>query len=403
MIFSFFWLLWPILYAVGAMGAGAAVTSEEMALIYIINALAGIVLPLRGVWYIILACKNKTKLNFRMLLQTVLEISTSLIIIFLPKFSYSAFLSFLIAYFSFNTAVQTINAVIYVKNRVFQYFIPALCQGILFSYIFVGLVFLPFDIRYRAVMGGVGYLLSVLGHFYLCDWLSITIKNKGVAEVFRKISITMPGFGGLGVPTRLINTLHNDESNIKHDAEIIFNYGKRGKGVAGHCELFVDGRSYTYGNYDPDSRAIFNTMGDGIIFRAEKQRYIDFLLSLNRTVVVYGLKFDEEQLRQFKENLSDFHNSLERWELAKETKEDEYIYKVSAELGAEIYRINEGRFKTYFIPTINCVTLTGSLLKGTAAGNIVLPGVYTPGAYMDALHRLYIAGNDVVVSVNSYN
>ena len=54
------------------------------------------------------------------------------------------------------------------------------------------------------------------------------------------------------------------------------------------------------------------------------------------------------------------------------------------------------------LPTINCVTLTGALLKGSSAGNVVVPGVYTPGAYMEMLHRLLMAGNDVVTSVTIY-
>lgn len=404
MIFSFFWLLWPILYAIGAMGAGTALASDELTLVYIINILAGCILPFRGIWYLVLARRNKTHLRPEMLVQTVLEFLTVVLIVLLPKFSYNTFLVFLGLYFSFNTAVQGINAVIYGKNRVFQYFIPALCQCILFFHIFLGLFILPEDIRYRMVMGGTGYLLSVLGHFYLCDLLSVTVKNKKVAEIFRKISVTMPGFRGLGIPTRLLAILKNDDVPCEVDAEIIFNYGKHGKGVAGHCELCVGGYSYTYGNYDPHSRAILKTMGNGIVFRAEKQKYIDFLTSQGRTVVVYGLKFNEEQLKQFEENLSEFNNSLSPWmQETEKTAPEEYINQISSNLDADIYSINKGRFKTYFLPTINCVTLTGSLLKGTAAGNIVFPGVYTPGSYMDALHRLYVAGNDVVVSVNTYN
>ncbi len=404
MLFSLFWLLWPILYATGIVSASALAVYDEALLVHIVSIAAGCLLPLRGVWYFVLARRRKTRLRPSMLVQTVLEIILAMVIIFLPSFSYKAFLVFLALYFSFYTAVQGINSFIYGRNRVFQLFFPSLCQAILFSQLFLGVVILPNDIRDSLVVNGSGYLLSMLGHAYLFDWLSVVVKNKKVSEVFRKVSVVMPGFSGLGTPSRLLYTLPSAPTDITPDAEIIFNYGKNGKGIAGHCELCVDGKTYTYGNYDPDSRSILKTVGNGIVFRVDKQRYMQFLLEQQRTVVVYGLKFNAQQHENFLNRISDLEQSLVSWqEKALSAPEEEYIYQMVKQLGADVYHINKGRFKTYFLPTINCVTLTGSLLKGTAAGNIVVPGVYTPGAYMDALHRLYMARNDVVVSVVAYN
>lgn len=404
MVYSFYWLICPILYALGITGASLGAISDEATFIYIINAVAGILLPLRGVWYIILAHKNSSTLRPSMLIQTGLECLLSLVLVFLPDLSYPAFLIFLALYCSFHAVVQGINSYIYGKNRALQYFIPSICQTILFLQIFACLILLSGDTRARFVIGITGYLLSMLGHAYLCDWFSVVIKNRRTAEMFRKISVTMPGFSGLGIPTRLISTIRNHSSDKQPDAEIIFNYGKSGKGIAGHCELCVDGKTYTYGNYDPESRAVLNTMGNGIIFRAEKKRYIDFLVGQNRTVVVYGLKFDENQRKYFRQTLELFEKTLISWRhKAEHAPSDEYIHLVVQQLDAEIYLINDGRFKTYFLPTINCVTLTSSLLRGTPAGNVVMPGVYTPGSYMDALHRLYITDSSTVISVNTYN
>lgn len=404
MLFSLFWLVWPFLQTAGVLGVGTMATTDEMMIFNFINIMAGCMLPLRGIWYIIYAIRKKTQIRLSMLIQTMLEIAIVPVIIFLPNFSYHSFLVILAIYFSLQMAVHGVNTVIYRRNRIRQYFIPSLCQTVLFFNLFAGVLFLPEDIRHRFVMSGAGFVLSMLGHSYICEILSIRLKNKRAAGVFRKISIIMPGFSGLGIPFRLLRILRNDRHDNNIDAEVIFNYGRNGNGLAGHCELCVDGRTYTYGNYDPDSRAILQTMGNGIIFRAEKKKYIDFLKSNNRTVVVYGLKFNDEQRKEFRSKLSDFDASLIHWRKeAEATPQKEYIHRVLEGLDAEVYRINEGRFKTYFLPTINCVTLTSSLLKGTAAGNIVIPGVYTPGSYMEALHRLYIAGNDVVVSVNVYN
>lgn len=214
----------------------------------------------------------------------------------------------------------------------------------------------------------------------------------------------MPGLSGLGVPVRLIRTIKSDEEDREYNIELIFNFGDRVNAIAGHCELCVDNITYTYGNYDPKSRAILQTMGNGIIFRADKEKYIDFLVKEEgRTIIVYGLKFNKKQRKTVRNNIKNFENTLVKWEdEARQTPKSEYINIIVEKLNASIYRIDEGRFKTYFLPTINCVTLTGSLLKGTSAGNIVVPGVYTPGAYLDYIHKMYLSGNDVVKSVKIY-
>ena len=400
LFYLLFWLIWPIMYATGIMGASAAFLSDKAAIVYIVNAAAGILLPLRGIWYILLARKNNTPIRPKMLVQTLMETVMAAIIIFLPSVSYPAFLVVAALYSSFHFAVQGINAYIYGKNKSFQHFIPSICQSVLFLHVFACVLFLPDHIRRPFVMSGSGYLLSILGHAYLCDLLSVLIKNRRVSDIFRGVSVTMPGFAGLGAPTRLLGTLRSHRSDKTPDVEIFFSYGKE---IAGHCELCVDGRTYTYGNYDPNSRAVLQTMGNGIIFRAEKKPYIDFLVAQERTVVVYGLKLDRDQRKYFRHTLELFEKTLTPWQSeAENTPPDEYIHRVLQALNPPIYRINEGRFKTYFLPTINCVTLTANLLRGTPAGNTILPGVYTPGAYMDALHRLYLSGNNVIVSVDTY-
>ena len=62
----------------------------------------------------------------------------------------------------------------------------------------------------------------------------------------------------------------------------------------------------------------------------------------------------------------------------------------------------KGRFKTYFIPTINCVKLVDYFLGDTSIGHMVIPGIYSPGAYMDVLQRLYDTGSETVVSLKTY-
>lgn len=400
---SLFWLLWPVFYAFSAAGVSTFASLSEVPVVQIVSTMAALALPFRSIWYIVLAKKNHSRLRPGMLIQTALEIILSLLFIFLPRVSYQWFLVFLGLYFSFHMALNIINTVIYSKNRTFQYFIPSLAQAVLFTYLFFGLFFTPSEMRYQMVISGSGFFLSLLGQSYIMDLLSVIIKNKSASNAFRRVSLILPGFAGLGIPYRLIHTLQNDGLSEDLDAEVFFCFGKGGKGAAGHCELCIDGRTYTYGNYDPESRFLFKIGGNGIIVRANRELQIQNFLREGRTVVSYGLKLSPEQKKRLMENLAAFEQTLCPWdEEAKRVPAGEHLSTVHRDLEAQVFRIQKGRFKSYFIPTINCVTLTASLLKGTSAGNAVIPGVYTPGAYMDTFHRLYIAGQDIVACVNVF-
>ena len=253
------------------------------------------------------------------------------------------------------------------------------------------------------VIGGTGFFLSLLGQSYLMDLLSVIIKNKNASNAFRRISFILPGFAGLRIPSRLLHTIHDDRNIDKYDAEVIFYFGTGSLGTVGHCELCVDGRTFTYGNYDPESRFLFKTGGNGVIIRAKRDLQIERFLREGRTAVSYSLKLSAEQKQYLNDNIVKLEECFVPWdEQAKSMPETEYISKVHRDLDAQVFMIIKGRFSSYFIPTINCVTLTASLLNGTTVGNMILPGVYTPGAYMDALHRLYIAGQDVIAGINVY-
>lgn len=59
-------------------------------------------------------------------------------------------------------------------------------------------------------------------------------------------------------------------------------------------------------------------------------------------------------------------------------------------------------FLTYFVPTINCVTITNSILAKTELGSALMPGIRMPGAYMDMLDRQYRSGSRIIVDRRVY-
>ena len=403
MIASLIWLLLPLLYAVGALGVGTAFVSNETLAWHAINLLSGCLLPVRSVYFIVLNIKSGNRISVPSLFQALTETILALAIVFLPHLSYQAFVVFLVLYLSFYTAVKTIDAVIYKKNRVYQHFIPSLCQAVLFSHLFLLLLFLPHTLRHPLLVWVSGLVLSLLGHTVLCEFLATKIRNPKVSQAFRRIMVTLPWVSGLSFPYRLMEGIESstrDEPSPQSDVEILFSFGKYGQGIAGHCELCLNGKTYTFGNYDPSSRRILQTMGNGILFCADRDAHIEWLTQNNRTVVAYGLCPDAKQQDKIEESVRRLLDNSERWDVPQAPKE--YIYQVQQAFSPDIYRICRGQFATYFLPTINCVTLTCHLLHSTAAGHIFIPGLRTPGTYMDALHRLYLAENTIVSYVKTY-
>lgn len=403
MIASLIWLLLPLLYAVGALGVGTAFVYNETLAWHVISMLAGCLIPLRSVYFIVLNIRSGNRISVPSLFQALTETILALAIVFLPHLSYQAFVVFLVLYLSFYTAVKTIDAVIHKKNRVYQHFIPSLCQAVLFSHLFLLLLFLPHTLRHPLLVWVSGLVLSLLGHTVLCEFLATKIRNPKVSQAFRRIMVTLPWVSGLSFPYRLMEGIESstkDEPSPQSDVEILFSFGKDRQGMAGHCELCFNGKTYTYGNYDPSSRRLLKTMGDGILFCSDRNARIQWLTEHGRTVIAYGLSPDAKQYRNIEMAVRSLHERMELWNIPNDP--NEYIYQIHQYLSTEIYRICQGRFATYFLPTINCVALTGHLLRSTDAGHIFIPGLRTPGTYMDALHRLYLAENSIVSYVKTY-
>ena len=64
MIASLIWLLLPLLYAVGALGFGTAFVYNETLAWHVISLVAGCLLPLRSVYYIVLNRKSGNRCHY---------------------------------------------------------------------------------------------------------------------------------------------------------------------------------------------------------------------------------------------------------------------------------------------------------------------------------------------------
>ena len=405
MLYMLFGLIWPLIYGFCMLGVGTVAVSNHPIVMHIVAYCAAVMIPLRGLYYIAVDLIKGNGVTRGLIIQTAAEILMAALIVALPNFSYGAFAVVFEIFLSFYIGVKLVDTAIYWRGRIYKFMIPSLAQAVLFLHIFAAVLFIPGEIRRRAIEIGIGAVMSAFGAAHICDFLTTIVKKRRAREILGYIRITMPGLIAISIPHRIMHCVRNARlrsADREINAEVFFLYGKGGIEIAGHCEICLDGRTYTYGNYDPASRKLFGTVGGGVIIRAERNSYIDWCVGSNRKMMmVYGLHFNENELAEVRRRAEEFDACLAPWDVSV-LPEKEYVRKLSANVDARTYRIEKGRFSTYFIPTINCVKLVDYFLGDTAIGHTFIPGIKSPGAYMDVLQRLYDTGSETVVSLKTY-
>ena len=176
-------------------------------------------------------------------------------------------------------------------------------------------------------------------------------------------------------------------------------------GAIGHVDLCYKGKVISFGSYDPFSERLFGTVGDGVLFKVDKDAYIDFCKrESKKTLFGYSLHLTEEQKKAVEERLAEIDSLVYDWEPSVEFKNDQHIYpyRLKHELGAEIYKFKDSRFKTYFVLSTNCVLLADSIL-GQAGTDIVNPrGVIAPGTYQSYLQYELESSKKLVIAETIY-
>ena len=176
-------------------------------------------------------------------------------------------------------------------------------------------------------------------------------------------------------------------------------------GAIGHVDICYKGKVISFGSYDPFSERLFGTMGDGVLFKVEKDAYIDFAKKEGaKTLFGYSLHLTDEQRKAIEARLEEIDSLTVPWDPSAELKNDAhtYAYRLKHELGAETYKFSSSRFKTYFVLSTNCVLLADSIL-GQAGTEILNPkGFIAPGTYQAYLQYELESARPLVVAETVY-
>lgn len=234
MLYMLFGLLWP-LHALGLLSVSAIAASRDPIVLQLVGVLAAALLPLRGVYDLLMSIAKGGGVHRAQLLQTGVELLLAAAVIVLPNYSYGAFVILFELCLTFYIAVRVVDAFIYAKHRMRRFMIPAIVQAAFFLHIFLAILLMPGVVRRRALEIGTGVAMALFGLANLCDFLALAIRSRKARTILGYIRVTAPGVLALSIPHRLMYAVKSapirEKSENDVNLEVFFSVRKDRRGV----------------------------------------------------------------------------------------------------------------------------------------------------------------------------
>ena len=316
-------------------------------------------------------------------------------------------------------AIYGITYLLYRQNKLkggFRY----LFDTLLYSGIGLTTVFSPStDGRMQFLI--VGIYLILLGFSNVRDGLMFNtdVEKK---QLRRRIRINLPIIIAAFFPAEQLNRFNRflqgekrehqkvysrirDEQKLV-DLEVLIHTSDQNLfGMIGHVDICYKGKVISYGSYDPFSQKLFGTIGDGVLFKVDKDAYIDLCKKESKkTLFGYSLALTDQEREAVEKRLREIDDLLEPWEPSDRELNGSptYAYKLKHELGAELYKFKSSRFKSYFILSTNCCLLADSIVGQAGTAILNVRGIIAPGTYQNYLQYEFESANGLVVAHNIY-
>lgn len=385
-----------------------------------------IILSLSAILEIIRYIKNKSKDKkiLNTLIKSFTDIVFAILIISNKKLFIGSFSIIAGIYLYINMLIQLINYIIYIK-----YSIPGrimIFTRMMFSLI-LGSILISHPVKnvhYVQITAGI-YMLA-LGLSRINDFIIEITPIEKENQMKKHIRIPLPLFLTFFIPHRLINlvneilTVRDDDPILdiskkeqKPDLEVIIHLSESGTAALGHIEVCFEDKIYSYGNYDKHSRKLFNSIGDGVLLIADRNKYFKYNTNkLNRYLVSYGFSLTKTQIRELKNRINflisnntiDYYPDLALYEQGKIPKGNfnEISSDLYKEADATFKKIVKGKNKKFFVLKNNCAVVVNYILGSIGKNIIDINGIITPGTYYEYLNNEFSKKNSNVISRKIY-
>ena len=303
----------------------------------------------------------------------------------------------LFALYIFLNAIIKFSTFCVYKSNNFKGFFRTLFASILdFIFAFIVITNPTSSIKPLTYILGVYFLLIAFSH--LIDYLKLKFPNNFFFRR-RRFRITLPTIISLLIPyaiyTKINKNLNDEVTPVKIDKDVSGNVdleifiGVKDSliGTFGHADLWFDGKVYSYGHYDEDSKRCFDTIGDGTLFIIDdRMKYLRFCAEHSKkTIFAFGITLTDKQKIRVKRELDKIQSYTYRWKCVQENDKSQefgdYASCLYRSTGAKFYKFTQSSYKLYFALWTNCVKLVDNVLKAAGGDILRLNGVITPGAY----------------------
>ncbi len=423
------------LFALGAamVVLGIIIVSQREVLMTPLAYFAGAVLSIHGARNLFSFISRGGKLGQKRkeakLITALVNIALAILIVAMPELSFTLAAYLLAAYLLFNGASKLADFIVAKTDRQPGHYLDLI--AFLFYLVFVILLLVKGQSTYTFLMIS-GIYCILFGAETLSDFITLALPQKFKNDMKRHIRISVPVFVSTFMPLGTLRYVNeyislNDElpkletddrgDGAPPDMEIMVHVSNNGSGKIGHLDLYIDGQVISYGNHDHASHRLFGVFGDGVMFTADKETYLDFSVTHDRQLVFsYGLRLLPEQLAAVREEVRKIKKDTVPWkppyQLACETKGAENVrlsdhHDYCSELWngthADFYKFSGGKFRTYSILSTNCVLLTDEIVGKAGTDIVCISGIASPGIYYDYLERLYMTQKTMVISKTIYD
>lgn len=324
-------------------------------------------------------------------------------------------------YLLLNSVIKFINYAMLFKNKS-NGILTELILGIVYFIFAFLIIFSP--IKYLStVLIIIGIYTILLGINYIIDVIYLLIPKSVKNKIRRNFRISLPSIIEAIIPYTVLKeinylldkenynktlVLEKNKEEIDPDMEVFVHVAPTGYNRFGHVDICIDGTVISYGAYDFSTSKLFNMIGEGVIFKVDKEKYITYCTEYsNKTLFSFGLRLNKNQKDSVRKQIELIINNSAYYktpyEKNKKKKHDDYPSKLVILADAKFYKVRSGFFKTFFVLGINCCKLANYILSKSGIDVLKITGIITPGAYYECLNREYQRKNSMVVSRKIYN
>ena len=321
-------------------------------------------------------------------------------------------------YIFIDAVIKMVVFIIYLKNDISGRF-SVLFRSIV-SYIFFAIMMFYPLIRENVTYILAGIYFILLATSYILSGIESMIPIRKMNKLKKEVRIALPIFVAAFIPRRALKEINEvfspyrsrkeiiiEKENEIGDIEVLVHLKKGFSASFGHVDLYYKGKIISYGSYDESRVILSSSIGDGVLFECDKDKYLEFCnTQVKKTVVGFGLRLTDVQKKAIDEKIKEIKSSTYVW-YPKSRLNGKGNFKDYASIlydftQADFYKFTSGKFKTFFVLNTNCVLLADEILGTSGIDILKISGLIAPGTYYEYFEREFKRKNSRVVSKKIY-